>query len=114
VNPIILFGQYVAAMKRNEEVVRRFDLNGDGRLDEMEWERAIPKLRREFMAHIQRKGQSFGLMIDFHRDTPVFIVSNEREGSILGSLAWRVPAYLGMGLISFIATTILLFRMIGR
>ena len=114
VNPIILFGQYVATMKRNEEVVRRFDLNGDGRLDEMEWERAIPKLRQEFMAHMQRKGQSFGLMIDFHRDTPVFIVSNEREGSILGSLAWRVPAYLGMGLISFITTTIMLFKVIGR
>lgn len=113
-SPIRLFGEYVATVKRDRDVVERFDLNGDGKLDEMEWERAIPQLRRTFMEHMVKRGQSFGLIIDYHRDTPVFLVSNDPENHVISRLSWRIPVFLTVGLVSFVITTILLIKLVGR
>lgn len=113
-NPIRLFGQYVSTIKKNPEVMRQYDLNGDGKVDELEWQQAVRELRREFLNHMQNKGQSFSLMMDYHPDTRIFLVSNEKENALLRKLAWRVPAYFAAGLLTFIGFVWILLTIFGR
>ncbi len=113
-NPIRLFGQYVSTIKKNPEVMKQFDLNGDGKVDEAEWQHAVKLLRRKFLNHMENRGQSFSLMMDYHPDTRIFLVSNEKESALLQKLGWRIPAYFAAGLITFVIFVWTVLNILGR
>ncbi len=113
VNPLRRFGEYLAEIKKDKNRLLRFDLDGNGIIDEEEWQAALPQLRREFLNHYTSKGQSFSLMIDYHKDFPIFIVSDEPEEELLKTLKWKVPATFVLGLIIFVIFLISVVSTIG-
>ncbi|NOY23842.1 MAG: hypothetical protein GXO70_10090 [Acidobacteria bacterium] len=113
VNPLRRFGEYLSYIKKDKNRLLRFDLDGNGVVDEAEWQLALPQLRREFLDHYMKKGQSFSLMIDYRKDFPIFLVSDQPEEKLLKTLKWKIPVTLVMGLVSFVIFLILLVSIIG-
>ncbi len=113
VNPLRRFGEYLAEVKKDKNQLLRFDLDGNGVIDESEWQVALPQLRREFLAHYMDKGQSFSLMLDYSKDFPIFLVSDQPEEKLLKTLKWKVPATFLLGLITFVIFLILMVSIIG-
>ncbi len=113
VNPLRRFGEYLSEVKKDKDRMLRFDLNGDGVIDEPEWQAALPKLRSEFLGRYMDKGQSFSLMLDFREDFPVFLVSDQPEEKLLKKLKWKVPATFVLGFLTFVIFLISMISIIG-
>ncbi len=113
VNPLRRFGEYLAEVKKDRNRLLRFDLDGNGVIDESEWQTALPKLRQEFLGHYMDKGQSFSLMLDFRKESPVFLVSDQLEESLLKKLKWKVPGTFLLGLFTFVIFLILMVSIFG-
>ena len=113
VNPLRRFGEYLSEVKKDKDRLLRFDLNGDGVIDEPEWQAALPKLRREFLGRYMDKGQSFSLMLDFRKDFPVFLVSDQPEEKLLKKLKWKVPGTFVLGFLTFIGFLIFMISTFG-
>ncbi|NOZ12108.1 MAG: hypothetical protein GXO69_00495 [Acidobacteria bacterium] len=113
VNPLRRFGEYLREIKKDKNRLLRFDLDGNGIIDESEWQAALPKLRQEFLSRYMDKGQSFSLMIDYNKDFPVFLISDQPEEKLLKKLKWKVPATLALGFLTFVIFLILLVSIIG-
>ena len=113
VNPLRRFGEYLAELKKDKNRLLRFDLDGNGIIDESEWQAALPQLRSEFLAHYMDKGQSFSLMMDYSKDFPVFLVSDQPEEQLLKTLKWKTPVTLILGIISFVIFLITVISLFG-
>lgn len=98
----IQFGEFLSEAKKNQINVARFDIDGNGILDQQEWELAVPELRNDFRKKVLDNGQSYGLILDKDKDSNLLIVATEREEKILSKIKWRVPVYLVLGILSFV------------
>ncbi len=90
----ISFGKFLSEVKKDKSKMKKFDLNGDGNIDTEEWEKALPQLHREYLAYKQIKGQASDLIVDLDKRNGIFIVSNEKEETLLKRINLVIPFYL--------------------
>ncbi len=98
------YGRFLSMLKKDKEKMRDFDLNGDGVIDNEEWEKAQKKLKDEYLEYKQLKGQAADLVIDRDPRNKVFIISNEKEHSILKRLKIALPLYFIGSLVCLVLT----------
>lgn len=87
-------------LKGSRELVERFDRNGDGRVDQEEWEEARRTIEDEAShAHLaeqgRRKRQEEHLVVAAppRRGLPFIVAQSLDEGALLRAFGWRAAAY---------------------
>ncbi|BBB32348.1 hypothetical protein TTHT_0782 [Thermotomaculum hydrothermale] len=100
----ISYGKFLSEIKKDKEKMKKFDLDGNGVIDFEEWEIAQKKLRDEFLEYKQLKGQAADLLIDYDRNNGIFVISNEKERSILKRLKIALPLYFIGSLVCLVLT----------
>ncbi len=104
VSKSVSYGKFLSELKRDKDAMDEFDLNGDGIVDPVEWEIAQKRLKDKFLEYKQIKGQAIDLVIDIDKSNRVFLISNEKEESILSRLKFALPFYFAGSLIFLVLT----------
>jgi len=102
----IQFGAFLSEAKKNPANIERFDMDGNGVLDQQEWELAVADLKHDFRKKVLENGQSFGLILDKDSHHNLLVVATEKEDDLLSRLKWKVPVYFVLGIISFVCLII--------
>jgi hypothetical protein len=82
----------LAALKRDRaEMVARFDLDGDGKIDAQEWDLAVAEVERElFVEQPSREAEERDtLMIAAGQPGSLFLISDRDEQALTRDLLWR-------------------------
>ncbi|NOZ01031.1 MAG: hypothetical protein GXP54_03980 [Deltaproteobacteria bacterium] len=84
------------ALKRDKEALARFDANGDGRIDEKEWEAAVAKIRSEILEAGRGEGPEARDKVLIGAGDPgsLFMIWEGDEARFISGLA--ASAWIGM------------------
>ncbi len=89
------------SLKKDPRLLRDYDIDGDGRISEDEWDRA----RRDVEEEILLDGSTAedAIAIGEHPTGGLFYIADRQEDVIISSLAWRIPIFLLTGISSILA-----------
>ncbi len=101
-------------VKRDPAQIRRFDLDGNGALDEQEWAGAVAVVRDEILREEAAGGGSRrgdDLVIGAGETESTFLISDRDERSLVTLLGWKA---LGGVLLGGAGTLVMIVSILGR
>jgi hypothetical protein len=96
------FNEKLRELKNNKTLLlKKYDTDHDGKIDEGEWSSAVKDLEDEVLLerlHAQSIKKNDDIAIGSHPTGGLFYISDRHEESILGSMSWRIPLFLILGI----------------
>lgn len=108
-----VFNEKLRDLKLDKNQMDRFDFDGDGRIDDREWEEAKSHVRDEILQEkLENAGQGKNIEVAEHPSSGLFYISDNHEEGILSSLSWRVPLSFISGVAGIVVGFMYLPRLI--
>lgn len=93
------FTEKLKALKNNRALLlKKYDTDHDGKIDEEEWSRAVKDLEDEALVERLNRKKKDDIAIGAHPTGGLFYISDRAEESIIGSMKWRIPLFLILGI----------------
>ena len=97
------FRDKLRELKADRKRMRRYDLDGDGRIDAEEWAVARGEVEETALLEgLADPGEGDEVAIGEHPAGGLFYISDRKEEAILRSLAWKIPVSLAVGVAGII------------
>lgn len=93
------FTDKIKALKNDRALLlKKYDTDHDGKLDEKDWATAVKDLEDEALFERLHARKKDDIAIGRHPTGGLFYISNRHEKSIIGSMSWRIPLFLILGI----------------
>jgi hypothetical protein len=103
------------SLKANHSLMGKFDLNGDGKIGQEEWELARKEIEEEVLLEgLSSPDGDDRIAIGEHPSGGLFYISDKQEEGILASMAWRIPLSFVLGMGGFTGGAFYLLKCIFR
>ena len=79
-------------------LLKKYDTDHDGKIDEEEWSSAVKDLEEEALVERLHREKKDDIAIGAHPTGGLFYISDRAEESIIGSMKWRIPLFLILGI----------------
>jgi hypothetical protein len=96
-------------IKENPDAMGTLDADGDGQVDDLEWEQA----RRSAVGQLQAEGITDRVVVASGKSQDLFLISDRSESDLVQRLRWETGLYVFGGGAAFVAGTAYLIHWFG-
>ncbi len=89
----------IRELKRDQNRLKKYDINNDGKIDAEEWEQARRDIEEKIIIEGYGGDKDDNIAIAEHPTGGLFYISDKHEKGLITSLNWRIPLFFLLGIV---------------
>ncbi|MEW5801956.1 MAG: hypothetical protein AB1847_07615 [bacterium] len=99
------------SLKENKDLLKEYDLDRDGTISQEEWDMARKGVEEEILLEeLSSKDTNDRVAVGEHPSGGFFYISDKQEECLLGSMSWKIPLFLILGIAGIAGGTLYLVK----